>query len=146
MHSELLATSREYIYIYISRLWNKLPAINLNQSCTATINAKIHNYFCQHFTMQFTADNPCTYHFCRKYNVANNFSVLQLVIIQFTSFYKLLIANCSSGCQHKLIVGRPSIHLCISQSINDSIQFQMLTLYVWLQDWMTTCMLHGHYI
>ena len=55
--------TRNFYFNRITRLWNKLPIINLNLSLP-TIKAKIYSYLHQHFTMNFIADNPCTYHFC----------------------------------------------------------------------------------
>ena len=73
--------TRNFYFNRITRLWNKLPIIDLNLSLP-TIKAKIYNYLHQHFTMNFIADNPCTYHFCCRcsncYNVgiSHNFSAL----------------------------------------------------------------------
>jgi len=73
--------TRNFYFNRITRLWNKLPIIGLNLSLP-TIKAKIYNYLCQHFTMNFIADNPCTYHFycrcsnCCNVGISHNFSVL----------------------------------------------------------------------
>jgi len=73
--------TRNFYFNRISRLWNKLPTIDLSQSLP-TIKAKIYCYLSQHFNRHFTADNPCTYHFCCRCSnccnvgICSNFSVL----------------------------------------------------------------------
>jgi len=73
--------TRNFYFNRISRLWNKLPSIDLSQP-VSLIKANIYKYLHQHFILHFSADNPCTYHFCCRcsncYNVglSSNFSVL----------------------------------------------------------------------
>ena len=65
----------------ISKLWNKLPFINLNHSIS-TIKTTIYTYLQDHFKNNFASDKPCTYHFCCRcsncYNLGtpSNFSVM----------------------------------------------------------------------
>ena len=65
--------TRNFYFNRISRLWNKLPSIDLSQPLSV-IKVNIYKYLHQHFTVHFSADNPCTYHFCCRcsncYNVA----------------------------------------------------------------------------
>ena len=65
--------TRNFYFNRISRLWNKLPSIDLSQPLSV-IKVNIYKYLHQHFTLHFSADNPCTYHFCCRcsncYNVA----------------------------------------------------------------------------
>ena len=68
-------TASNFYFKRISRQWNTLPTIDLNQSL-ATIKAKICNiHLRQHFTFHFTLDNPCIYlsfcKFCRCSNCYN---------------------------------------------------------------------------
>ena len=73
--------TRNFYFNRISRLWNKLPSIDLSQPLSV-IKVNIYKYLHQHFILHFLANNPCTYHFCCRcsncYNVglSSNFSVL----------------------------------------------------------------------
>ena len=63
--------TRNFYFNRISRLWNKLPSIDLSQPLSV-IKVNIYKYLHQHFTLHFSADNPCTYHFgCRCSNCYN---------------------------------------------------------------------------
>ena len=55
--------ARNFYFNRIPRIWNQLPCIDINQSLPV-INATIQNYLWQHFTTNFSPDNPCTYHYC----------------------------------------------------------------------------------
>ena len=46
----------------LPRLWNSLPAINLNQS-TSSIRKKLMQFLWNHFMCHFRSDSPCTLHF-----------------------------------------------------------------------------------
>ena len=46
----------------LPRLWNSLPAINLNQS-TSSIRKKLTQFLWNHFMCHFRSDSPCTLHF-----------------------------------------------------------------------------------
>ena len=55
--------ARNFYFNRIPRIWNQLPCIDINQSLPV-IKATIQNYLWQHFTTNFSPDNPCTYHYC----------------------------------------------------------------------------------
>ena len=66
---------RHFYFTCLPRTWNSLPIINLNQSI-AIIKSQIKAALWNHFTCNFDAENPCSFHFsypCRNchYNAPN---------------------------------------------------------------------------
>ena len=70
---------RNSYFCRLSKIWNSLPLIDLNQSFTS-IRSLIIGTFWDHFTANFNSDNPCTFHFtclchnCYCNSLAVNFS------------------------------------------------------------------------
>ena len=55
--------TRNFYFNRLSRIWNQLPCIDINQSLPVIKDA-IHKYLWQHFVTNFSSNVPCTYHFC----------------------------------------------------------------------------------
>ena len=63
LHHAARTNKTRHFYLHrVPRLWNSLPAINLNQS-VASIRHKLREFLWCHFLDHFSPDNPCTFHF-----------------------------------------------------------------------------------
>ncbi len=54
---------RHYYFLRLVRLWNALPAINLNQSYKS-ITRDVKETLIDHFIDKFETSNPCSFYYC----------------------------------------------------------------------------------